>query len=340
MEYNVDKCHEELLKTIKPSLAFDKNCDYDKWRSQVKEKLTELLGKMPEKTDLNIRVEWEEDKGDFVEKRIIFTTEKYVDVPCHLWIPKNAEKPVPAVICLQGHSSGMHISMGRVVYEGDENYFNGGDRDFAPQIVKQGYAALVMDQRGFGERKSGEFVKFNPKEQTTCWHPAMTAILMGRTLIGERVWDVSRAIDVLETMPEIDSEKIGLMGNSGGGTTTYYAACMDERIKIAMPSCSVCTFEKSINACVHCMCNYIPGIANYFDMGDLACLIAPRPIVMVSGQFDRDFNIEGCKKAYNTIEAVYEKAGAKDNCRLVIGPEGHRFYADLSWPVFNELSKW
>ena len=53
-----------------------------------------------------------------------------------------------------------------------------------------------------------------------------------------------------------------------------------------------------------------------------------------------DFNIEGCKKAYSTIEAVYEKAGAKDNCRMVIGPEGHRFYADLSWPVFNELSKW
>ena len=191
-----------------------------------------------------------------------------------------------------------------------------------------------------GERKSDAFLDFDPEAKCTCWHPAMTAILMGRTLIGERVWDISRAIDVLESMNEIDSEKIAVMGNSGGGTTSYYAACMDERIKIVMPSCSICTYEKSINACVHCTCNYIPNIAKYVDMGDLACLIAPRPLVMVSGQFDKGFNIEGCKKAYATIEAIYEKAGAKDKCRMIIGPEGHRFYADLAWPVFEELADW
>lgn len=340
MDFQLDKCHTELLKTIRPSLAFREDCDYDAWRAEVKAKLTELLGDMPEKTDLNVRVEWEKDHGDFIERRILFTAEENVDVPCHLWLPKGVRAPMPALICLQGHSSGMHISMGRALYAGDEAIIDGGDRDFAKQIVKEGYAALVLEQRAFGERKSAAYLKFVPDAKTSCWHPAMTAILMGRTLIGERVWDISRAIDMLEGISEIDAKRIGVMGNSGGGTAAYYAACMEERISIVMPSCSVCTFAESIVAGRHCTCNYIPNIAKYVDMGDLACLIAPRPIVMVSGENDTGFHIAGCREAYATIEAIYKKAGAADQCRLVVGPEGHRFYADLSWPVFRELSQW
>ena len=340
MQYGVDIAHQNLLKSIKPSLAFDENANYEAWKKEVKEKLGELLGDMPQKTDLNILVEWEKEYDDFNEKRIIFTAEKDVDVPCHLWLPKNGKKPCPVIICLQGHSSGMHISMGRCIYDGDEEMVADGDRDFAIQIVREGYAALVLEQRAFGERKSEAVLRMQSNANTTCQHPAMTAILMGRTLIGERVWDISRAIDMLETLPEIDKEKIAVMGNSGGGTATYYAACMDERIKVAMPSCSVCTFERSIVAKRHCTCNYIPNIAKYLDMGDIACLIAPRPLIVVAGEEDNGFFIDGVKKAYETIEKIYKKADAEGNCRLVTGGEGHRFYADISWPVFKELSNW
>ena len=340
MDYGVDLCHKDLIDSIKPSMAYDESKDYEEWKKEVRKKLTELLGDMPDKTDLNIRIEWEEDRGEYIEKRIIFTSEKNIDVPCHLWIPKTEVKPVPAIICLQGHTSGMHISMGRKIYPDDIKKIEDDESDFARQAVKNGYAALVLEQRGFGERKSEIMLRFMPEALTTCWHPAMTAILLGRTLIGERVWDISRAIDILETMPEIDSDKIAVMGNSGGGTATYYAACMDERIKIAMPSCSVCTFKESIGAGRHCMCNYIPNIAKYFDMGDLACLIAPRPLVMVSGEMDPGFLISGSRETYSTIEKIYKAAGAEDKCRLVVGDEGHKFYADISWPVFKELSNW
>ena len=339
-DYGVDACHAEIARNIKPALAFNENCNYDEWKSQVKEKLTELLGDKPEKTDLNITLEWEENQGDFVERRYSFTAEENCIVPCHLWIPKDAPKPCPVVICLQGHSSGMHISMARPKFEGDEISVAGGDRDFAVQIIKQGYAALVLEQRGFGERYSPALRKIFPKAKTTCAHPSMTALMMGRTIIGERIWDVSRAIDMLETIPEIDSDKIALMGNSGGGTATYYTACMEERIKIAMPSCAVCDFKESIAKERHCSCNYIPKIAKYFDMGDIACLIAPRKLVMVAGELDHGFHIEGSRSAFDTISAVYKKAGCSDNCKLVVGDEGHRFYAKPAWPVFNELAGW
>ena len=107
----------------------------------------------------------------------------------------------------------------------------------------------------------------------------MVAMLMGRTLIGERIWDISRAIDILEHFSEIDMERVAIIGNSGGGTVAFYAACMDERIKVVMPSCSVCTYKCSTTATRHCTCNYILGTAKYFDMGDLSCLIAPRKLI-------------------------------------------------------------
>ena len=340
MNYSVDTCHELYMQEHKPLLAFDDSADYENWRREVKAKLTELLGDMPEPTDPALRIEWEKEHATFTEYRLVFTSEKAVEVPCHLWIPKAAKKPCPVVLCLQGHSTGMHISMRRFLYEGDEKTATGGDRDFAVQIVEQGYATMVIEQRAFGERKSKQQLIATPTAGTTCTHPAMVAILMGRTLLGERVWDISRAIDILEQFPEIDMERIALMGNSGGGTATYYAACMDERIKVAMPSCSVCTYKHSITARRHCACNYIPNIAKYVDMGDLACLIAPRKLIMVAGQEDTGFTIDGVKEAYETVEKIYRKAGAFENCHLVVGGEGHRFYAKEAWPVFNEMSGW
>ena len=340
VNYSVDLCHEQVMETRKPLLAFDEHSDYRTWREQVRARLVEALGDMPKKTDDNLRIEWEKDQGSFVEYRFHFTAETLVEVPCHLWVPKDVKKPCPVVICLQGHSTGMHISMGRSVYAGDENLILGGDRDFAIQIVREGYAALVIEQRGFGERKSPAELRFRPDADCTCAHPAMSALLMGRTLLGERVWDISRAIDVLGKFPMLDTERIALMGNSGGGTATYYAACMEERIKIAMPSCSVCSYKRSITARRHCPCNYLPGIAKYVDMGELACLIAPRKLILVAGEQDSGFTIDGVHEVYETIQKIYEKAGVPDQCQLVVGNEGHRFYADPSWEVFRKLSGW
>jgi hypothetical protein len=130
------------------------------------------------------------------------------------------------------------------------------------------------------------------------------------------------------------------MGNSGGGTITYFAACLDERIGIAMPSCYVCTFRDSIGMIDHCECNYLPGILQFFEMGDLACLIAPRPLVIVAGREDPIFPFDGVEETFDTIQRIYAAAGAPDRCKMVVGPEGHRFYAGLAWPSFRELAGW
>ena len=104
-----------------------------------------------------------------------------------------------------------------------------------------------------------------------------------------------------------------------------------------MPSCAVCTYKHSIAAMEHCVCNFIPNIANYFDMGDLAGMIAPRKLVVVNGKSDNIFPDEGVRESYEIIKKMYEAAGVPDNCALVTGNGGHRFYADDSWPVAKAL---
>ena len=331
MDFRVNKLHEKLLRDRRGLLAFDENADFGIWREQVRERFLSLLGDMPQRPELDTRVEWERREDGFTERRIVFQSEDGCYVPCHLLIPDGAQKPLPTVICLQGHSTGMHISLGRMKYPNDE-IFTHGDEDYAIQAVRRGYAVLALEQRAFGERRCDPAIL---DRDTTCAHDAMVALLLGRTMIGERAFDVSRAVDLIETVPELDPERIAIMGLSGGGTATYYAMAFEPRIKAAMPAGAVCSFDGSIATIHHCACNYIPSMAKYFDMGEIAALIAPRPLVVVTGDKDDIFLLDGVRRVYSVIERIYEKAGAPDNCKLVIGDGGHRFYAKDAWPVFS-----
>ena len=333
-----ERVHERLLDNPPRALAFDKHREnFTGWVSMVRARYLELLGLLPEPTELNVRVEWAEDRGDYLERRFLFTSELDADVPCHLLTPKTSA-PAPVVICLQGHSTGMHISLGRPKYDGDEASIAGG-RDFALQAVREGYAALAMEQRGFGERKDSRAPALS-HQNNGCHHASMVSLLLGRTMIGERVWDISRAIDALAHFPELDLSRIGCMGNSGGGTITYYAACFEPRITVAMPSCYVCTFRDSLGRIHHCEDNYLPGVLRWLEMADFAGLIAPRPLVVVAGRDDPIFPLHGVEETFATIHDIYQAAGAPDNCRLVVGNGGHRFYPEESWPVFRALSGW
>ena len=286
-----------------------------------------------------MRVEYENDCGGFLDRRFVFTSEEHTDVPCHLLIPKGQHGRHPVMICLQGHSSGMHISLGRAKSEQDRITIEENHEDFGIQAVQNGFAALVIEQRCFGERSDSR-----PASAKTfgfgCHNASMGELLLGRTMIGLRVWDVSRAIDAIAEFEDVDLDRIACMGNSGGGTVTYYAACTDNRIKAAMPSCSVCTYKDSIGSIDHCVCNFIPGVMSHFDIGDLAGLVAPKILVVVAGVKDPIFPINAVRSCFNTIKGVYKADGHPDNCRLVLGEGGHRFYPDEAWPAFHELVKW
>jgi len=319
-----------LSADVQPSMRWDGVTSLEEHRVKCTERLRDLLG-MDYFTPCEPVFEVLSDDEHLGHRHIRFSlqTEEDYFTYCDLLLPKEQTGKLPLCACLQGHSKGSHISLGIAKYPGDEEIMHGGDRDFCLRAVEEGFAALAIEQRAFGQ--CGGTV-----HGPACERPAMTSLLLGRTLIGERAWDVSRAVDMLETIPEIDSEHIALMGLSGGGTATYYAGAMEPRIKVVMPAGAVCSFDESIGVIRHCVCNYIPRMAKYFDMGEIACMIAPRPLIVVTGDKDPIFRVEGVRKVYSVIEEIYQKEGAPNNCKLIVGDGEHRFFKHLAWEPFRE----
>ena len=126
------------------------------------------------------------------------------------------------------------------------------------------------------------------------------------------------------------------MGNSGGGTATAYIAALEDRIVLAMPSCAMASFGDSIVSIEHCACNYVPHIAEYFDMGDLLAMAYPKYYIQVSGKEDNIFPVFAAETVFESGKAAYKKEGRADRCYLVKGNGGHRFYADDSWPIVHK----
>lgn len=322
----------EFFRKIKPSFAYDGAEDFFEWQHKARAKLNELLGLPFEECDSLFEIEYEKTYDTYKEYRFTVQTEKGYFVPCHLLIPNINASKIPLTICLSGHGAGMHIALGVPKTEKDRKSLEEWHhRAMAPRSIKEGRAALVIEARNFGESSLEGY-------GCTCTEAAKIAILSGRTVIGERVWDAMRVLDaVLANFDIIDSNGIVCTGNSGGGTATYYLACCDERISIAAPSCSICSYEASIAAMPHCMCNHIPSIRKYFEMGDLAGLIAPRKLVIAAGKLDEIFPEEGTKKTFEVIKRLYEHAGCSDSCALVWGEGGHFNYADDLWAKINEI---
>ena len=327
-----------IIDSITPKLSYAESVNYSEWRSEVRNKLCELTGLdkiAANATPLAVEIEKEEMKDGYKQIRFSFESERGAIVPCYLLIPDTGKEKYPVAITLQGHSSGFHNSIAEPKPDENPSYALGRGA-FAVQAVKRGFAALAIEQRGMGERRPNER---HQKEAQMCEYTAHMALMLGRTILGERMWDVSKAIDALAEFPVCDTEKVFITGNSGGGTMSFYAAAYDERIRFSAPSCAFCTYEDSIMNWYQCSCNFIPHAYEWFEMQDLACLIAPRPLIVISGKEDEIFPLYGVEKGYKTVESIYEKAGAPDNCQLIVTPKGHWWCEDLVWDTIDKECK-
>lgn len=345
MDINGLLCHDNVTKSMQPKLSYNDQQDFLTWKTEVKNKLIELLGLdviAENACSLQMEIVEEQQKDGYKQIRFEFESEKGAVVPCYLLIPDTKKEKYPVAVVLQGHNQqGFASSVGNAYCHETLDYDRGRGM-FAVQAVRNGYIALAIEQRGMGERSAHNDLKrrvsLNPRGD--CYYEATTALMLGRTIIGERCWDISRAIDMLSNFPQCDLENIIITGNSGGGTASFYASCMDERIKMCIPSCAFCPYPESVLKFYHCSCNYIPNAFRWFDMQDLTCLIAPRKLVIVAGKYDTAFLIDGVKRGYETVKKIYEKAGVKDNCRLVETDKGHFWCEDIVWrTIKEEMSK-
>lgn len=281
-----------------------------------------------ERPALRPRTLWRRTIAEGSVEKLVFRAEPHAEVAAYVCLPHAARPPYPFLICLQGHTTGMHCSVGLSKNE-RRRARAPGDRDYALQALRRGFGALCIEQRSLGERAE-------QVQERHCWHnpchdAAMQALALGRTLLGERVFDVDRGLDYLAARGDADPRRIGVIGNSGGGTVAIYAAALLRRIQLAVVSCSFCSFDDSILAMYHCADNYVPGLRLHADAGDVLGLFAPRPAIIVAGKSDELFPLSGVRRAFRQARRVWRAHGAAKNLTLLVGPGGHRFYADLAW---------
>ncbi len=329
-------CHERLAKEMQPKLSYREDCDFGVWEKQLKDKFIELLGLeyiQANSCPLNFEVEYTQKKEGYTLIRFTYESEKGAVVPAYILIPDGEKEKYPVAITLQGHTTGFHNSIGiPKIVNGQKIPFSSVDA-YALQAVKNGFIALAIEQRGMGETK--------PTNASRTWNgddslfTVHTALMLGRTVIGERIWDVKRGIDCLSYFEKCDSNKILITGHSGGGTAAFYAACYDERIGLSIPSCSFCNYKESIMDILHCICNYIPSALRYFEMSDLAALIAPRRLHIITGKNDDIFPIAGVQKGYSHAKRIYKKVGCEGNCNLTVTSKAHAWCEDIVWGAIN-----
>jgi pimeloyl-ACP methyl ester carboxylesterase len=324
--------YQRLAQAQRPALSFVGG-EFEAWRRRLAPAVRERLGlDRPGPARLAPRVLWRRERPEGLVEKVRFTVEPGLDAVAYVGLPAGVRAPYPCVICLQGHSTGMHVSLAVDRSTEREPIDVSGDRDIALQAMRRGFAVLCLEQRGFGERGDHGHERFN-----SCHRPALSALLQGRTLLGDRIFDVDRAIDYLCTRAEIDPARIGAVGNSAGGTASLYAAALLPRVSFAIPSSCFSRFAASWGARHFCVCGYVPRMLEVADLADIAGLAAPKPMVLALGRMDRGLPLEDTCRAFAQVERIYAVAGAGDRVRLVIGDEGHRFYGEASWHALSEL---
>lgn len=315
----LDYSHE-LFNEIPRKLEFKASgiSEAYEWQKTLRSKVTELVGGFPEeKCPLNAQVLEKVEFPQYTREKVIFQSKPNVTVFGYFLIPANYRSPGPVMICLPGHGRGVDDIVG---IREDGTYRTDRDgymHDFALQAVDHGFAALAIEQMAFGCRRDKTARSKNPGN-SSCMPSAGAALLFGETMVGWRVYDVMRSIDYLETRPEVDADRVGVMGISGGGTITFFSTALDERIKAGFISGYFNLFRESIMSLPHCIDNYVPGILKYAEMYDIAGLIPPRAMFVESGTKDSIFPIEATKESFAKAKKIFEFFNVGDKIDLEI----------------------
>jgi dienelactone hydrolase len=303
--------------------------DAPSWQGRLRTKLTELLGGFPQsRLPLDVtRLSVHEFPG-YAREKITFVSRPGVSVLAYVLTPKNVRGVPATVICVPGHGYGVDSIVGIDVNGEDRPGVSTPD-EYARQAVERGLAVVALEPVGFGARRGAGALARG--QEDACEPVAGAALLLGETMIGWRVWDVMRALDYIETRPDLDASRVGCVGISGGGTCALYAAALDQRIRCTYLSCCLGTFAGSIMAVPHCVDNYVPGILNWAETYDVAGLIAPRALYCESGSQDAHFPVAAAREAFKRIQHIYSVVGAEDRARQEIFEGGHRFHGQGGW---------
>jgi len=310
---------------------------FRRWQRRFQNTLLELLGEFPGKSPLRPEILQREELKDHIREKVVYQAEPTASIPAYVLIPKDLKpgEKRPGLLALHGHGRGKEDVVG--IDHGSEEikkHIQSHNYDYARQFVQRGFITISPDFRCFGERSDGE-APYGRRDK--CNVNFIKGSLLGANLLALNIWDVMRTIDYFSRRAEVDESRIGCLGLSFGGTMTLYAGALDERIKVAVVSCYLTTFETyAIRKGNFCGSQFVPGLMKYGDVADVGRLIAPRPLLIESGRLDKGFPIAASRKAYRHLKQAYDILGASKRIAFDQFDGGHQFSGRKAFDWFDK----
>ena len=289
--------------------------DWLERQSIVRKKLTEIMGPFPEKTPLNIRITGVIQKEGYRVEKIIYESQPGYFVTSALFIPDNLEGKAPAILNPIGHST---LSFRREGYQ--HTIIN---------LVQKGFIVFAYDPIGQGERLQyydSELGKSRFPSNHEHSYPGAQCFISGYSPAKHFTWDGIRGIDVLLSRPEVDPDRLGITGISGGGTSTTFITTFDDRIHAAAPECFITNYNYLFRSegPQDSEQNLFGLIYNGLDHPDFIELWAPKPTLIMSTTRDF-FSIQGARETFQEASMAYAALGAEDNLQMIEDDFGHGF---------------
>jgi dienelactone hydrolase len=285
--------------------------DWTAQRESYRRQLREMLGldPPPERTPLAAVVTGTVEHPDFVVEKLHFQSRPRLYVTANLYLPKKRAGPAPAVLYLCGHSGAKKDG---VSYGNKTKY-----QHHAGWFARNGYVCMVIDSVQLGEI---EGIHHGTYRESMWWWNAR-----GYTPAGVEAWNAIRALDYLQSRPEVDGEQLGVTGRSGGGAYSWWLAALDDRVKAAVPVAGITNLaDHVVEGCVegHCDCMYLVNTYRW-DYAQVAALIAPRPLLIANTDRDEIFPLGGVLDVYHKVRRVYKLHGYPERLGLNIAAGGH-----------------
>jgi hypothetical protein len=299
------------------------------YQTRLREFMVEQLGGLPERTPLNAQIVGEIKADGYRIEKVIFESQPRHHVTANLYLPEGPG-PHPVVLVSSGHS--------RTAKTAEYN------QRFAIALVRNGIAAMCYDPIGQGERSQILTDDGQPRfSGTTQEHflIGVGSILVGTNTARYRVWDAMRAIDYVSERPELDPQRIGFTGCSGGGTLTSYVMALDERVKCAAPACYLTTFRRLIETIgpQDAEQNIFGQLAFGLDQPDYVLLRAPRPTLISSTTGDF-FDIQGSWDNYRQAKRIYTRLGFPERVGLVEAEGKHGVQPENLTAITRWFRRW
>ncbi len=290
--------------------------DWTNRQKEVRQVIWDIMGPFPEKTPLNVKITGTVKKDGYKVENIIYESLPGFYVTSSLFIPDKRQKRAPAILFCSGHSHGVYRL---------ESY-----QLPLLNLVKKGFIVLAIDPVSQGERlqyfdpeKGASVIGSSTKEHS---YPAVQIFLTGKSIARYFAWDGIRGIDYLVSRKEVDPQRIGVHGLSGGGTQTAYISALDDRVAASAPACYITSYRRLLESIgvQDGEQNLYNGLASGIDHADYIEVRAPKPTLIMANTRDF-FSIQGSRETFDELKRVYTIFGKPDNIEIFEDDHGHGY---------------